>query len=293
MSGKKEASVFKRAIKFVLLAPVLAWMYPSNIACISPLIVLMYVFDSAVTPVYKLLNAVVVSLILFCNVYIVCGILFHMVLGLVPLSVIGLLAYSPLFVIYGSNGQRYGTLKTAFVYLMWDPPLLAMIWLSSIFGGRFLPPLISPICEGGIMGSIPMARDVKILEENNVGAVINMCMEYSGPIAGYRRADITQLHLPTTDTTSPSKENLMKGVQFLKDFRKNSPDKNFFIHCKGGRGRAATMMCAWLMSVEGHSLKSAVTHMKKQRSVVSTAILKYDVLHEIERELSVNKKKKK
>ena len=57
------------------------------------------------------------------------------------------------------------------------------------------------------------------------------------------------------------------------------------------KGRASTMMCAWLMSSEGHTLKSAVTHMKQKRSVVSTAILKYDVLHELERDFSANKNK--
>jgi atypical dual specificity phosphatase len=106
------------------------------------------------------------------------------------------------------------------------------------------------------------------------------------PTSEYKKVGITQLRLPTTDTTAPSKDDILKGIKFIQMFRTNNPKKNFFIHCKGGRGRAATMMCAWLMFSEEVDLKIAFKNLKSKRKVVSSAILNYTVLHELEREFA-------
>ncbi len=61
------------------------------------------------------------------------------------------------------------------------------------------------------VGSLPLPSDVVALaEEFNVGAVVNMCIEYSGPVQHYEEKGIQQLRLPTVDTCSPSKPDVGK-----------------------------------------------------------------------------------
>ena len=46
------------------------------------------------------------------------------------------------------------------------------------------------------------------------------------------------------------------------------------------------VMCAWLMFSEEVDLKIAFKNLKSKRNVVSSAILNYTVLHELEREFA-------
>ena len=65
----------------------------------------------------------------------------------------------------------------------------------------------------------------------------------------------------------------------MEEFIKQNPGKRIFVHCKGGRGRAAVMTTAYYLKVQnGSNPKDIVTMLKSKRGVVSTAVLKYPAL---------------
>lgn len=71
-------------------------------------------------------------------------------------------------------------------------------------------------------------------------------------------------------------------MAFIEDFLANNPDKRVFIHCKGGRGRAAVMAaCFYLKEKKGEANPhEVVKELKQKRHVVSTAVAKYTVVQE-------------
>lgn len=126
------------------------------------------------------------------------------------------------------------------------------------------------------MGSLPFARDVQTMYgEHKVRSVVNMCRESEGPVTEYRRRGITQLRLPTPDLCSPNIYDLIVGVRFMIQQRKHlSQEEMVFVHCKGGRGRAATMVLCYLIS-QGRDAQEAIQHMRAKRHVVAVAVLGY------------------
>jgi len=58
-------------------------------------------------------------------------------------------------------------------------------------------------------GSLPLPWDVPhLVKEYNIGAVVNMTIEYSGPLEQYALHGVQQLHLPTVDTAAPTLEQV-------------------------------------------------------------------------------------
>ena len=58
-------------------------------------------------------------------------------------------------------------------------------------------------------GSLPLPWDVAhLVREFNIGAVVNMTIEYSGPLEEYALHGVEQLHLPTVDTAAPTLEQV-------------------------------------------------------------------------------------
>ena len=90
---------------------------------------------------------------------------------------------------------------------------------------------------------------MKYLKSKNVAGVINMCLEYSGPIKLYQQYEIKQLHLPTLDIHEPTLSDMKQAIQFIDQIlitsklnlqtNENSNNNNnpiILIHCKGGCG---------------------------------------------------------
>jgi atypical dual specificity phosphatase len=143
-------------------------------------------------------------------------------------------------------------------------------------GGRALKPFYTEIGHGLSMGSLPFSCDVATLHgQYKVRAVVNMCRESEGPVSEYRQRGIAQLRLPTPDLCSPSVFDLIVGVRFMTQQRKQlAAEETIFVHCKGGRGRAATMVLCYLIS-QGWDAHEAILHLHGKRSVVATAVLEY------------------
>jgi hypothetical protein len=61
-----------------------------------------------------------------------------------------------------------------------------------------------------LQGSLPLPWDVPhLVKEFNIGAVVNMTIEYSGPLEQYALHGVKQLHLPTVDTAAPTLEQVI------------------------------------------------------------------------------------
>lgn len=167
--------------------------------------------------------------------------------------------------------------------IVWDTPLLIWIRMLALFNVRALGPFYSEINEYLIIGSMPLPKDVILLHRLNCGAVVNMCREYAGPLAEYQRWGIVQHRAPTADLCQPTLRDIIEGCEFMHDFRRSHPSQRIFVHCKGGRARAATMGLCFLLREEGCSatdLTSMLNTMIRKRNVITPAILQYPVIHE-------------
>ncbi|MEO2011942.1 MAG: dual specificity protein phosphatase family protein [Pirellulaceae bacterium] len=109
------------------------------------------------------------------------------------------------------------------------------------------------IDERLILGAMPFKRHAQRLHEMGVRGVINLCVEYRGPISTYEELGITQLHLPTLDYRPPDERDVFRAIDFIEEWGQG--DQPVYLHCKAGRGRSATVALCWL--VKSHRLSVA------------------------------------
>ena len=185
------------------------------------------------------------------------------------------------------NRGQYGTLAAFILRLFFDSPLIAMAFvLREVFGLRLFAPFAEVISDDIVQGSCPMPSDVATLSAPpyNVCAVVNMCREWEGPKAAYRKHSIVQLWLPHQDTTAPMVDPLREGCAFISDILEANPGKRVFVHCKGGIGRATTMSLAHHIVNRGLPAAEAIASIKKRRAIASVDVLLYDSIVRIEEE---------
>ncbi|RLN91296.1 hypothetical protein BBJ28_00018274 [Nothophytophthora sp. Chile5] len=117
------------------------------------------------------------------------------------------------------------------------------------------------------LGAAPMAfmPHVDALFARGVRAVVNMCDEYSGPVAQYKRLHIKQLRLPTLDHTEPSLQSLETAVAFIQEQRDSGV--RVYVHCKGGSGRSAAVAFCWLLHHRGMTPREAQEYLAEKRRV--------------------------
>lgn len=194
--------------------------------------------------------------------------------------------YIPLFLVLKDIKDTPSLLFLFIQSILWDTPLILFMRCMSLLGMRALEPFYSAINEHLVIGSMPLESDVNTLHELGVGAVVNMCREYPGPVEAYNHHNILQFRAPTPDLCQPHLHALIEGVTFMQKFHKEHPTKQIFVHCKGGRARAATMGLCYLITTEKvnithfEDIKKIVDAMVARRPVVTPAILKYPVLKE-------------
>ena len=130
---------------------------------------------------------------------------------------------------------------------------------------------------------MPMPSDIAVLAAPpfNVGAVVNMCVEYAGPTAEYAKLGLPQCRLPTQDTCMPRAADLREGADFIAAQRAAHPEKRVLVHCKGGMGRAATMALAHYILNRGRDKDDALEMLKTQRSCVAKTIGTYPCIAEL------------
>ena len=210
-----------------------------------------------------------------------------MTLGMLPLSwsaVIPPLALLKIMV--RSDPSKHDALSTLCVSLQWDTPSLGAMYLLNLFGQRMLDDgegnFITTFGEDVCCSSLPMSQDPSSDEwkKARIKSVVNMCGESTGPVGAYAAEGIEQLRLPTVDMAAPTAEFLVCGVEFILAQRKRDPKSRVLVHCKGGRGRAATMMLAYKMATHPAGVSNCdpveiVTEMKKKRKVIEVVVASY------------------
>lgn len=158
--------------------------------------------------------------------------------------------------------------------LVFYPTLLWNIALSKLLPQRRWWDWID---DHVLLGALPMKHHVARLKGEGIGAVINTCREYPGPLALYREAGIEQLYLPTVDFTPPTLEHLESGVAFIQ--RQIHEGRKTYIHCKAGRGRSATVVMCYLIS-KGYSPGDAQKLLIEKRPHVVSSLAKRNVVIE-------------
>jgi len=114
-----------------------------------------------------------------------------------------------------------------------------------------------------VIGAYPFSWDIPSLKEEGVGAVVNTCEEYAGPVDLYKQLDINQFHMPTVDFMSPSLADCTDAVSFMK--KQIADGRRVYVHCKAGRGRSATVVMCWLMATHNLSPEDAQTYLLTKR----------------------------
>lgn len=96
-------------------------------------------------------------------------------------------------------------------------------------------------------------KEMEELQVPNLGDVI-------------QRHQINWIHLPIPDTTVPTNET-MENLESFKDTIVNSllSEEKVVVHCKGGLGRAATIVCM-ILNWFNVPTKQSIDHIRKVRS---------------------------
>ncbi len=130
-----------------------------------------------------------------------------------------------------------------FARLLFYPTLLWNLLLNRIHPQRRWWDWID---ETVLLGALPMRGHVAELKALGIGAVVNTCEEYAGPIDAYSAAGIEQCRIPTIDFTPPSLADIEKSVNFIQ--AQAAAGKKVYVHCKAGRGRSATVVACYLIT---------------------------------------------
>jgi len=118
-----------------------------------------------------------------------------------------------------------------------------------------------------------MYYHVPLLKDAGITAVVNLCDEYAGPIAQYKKNDIQQLYVPTVDHTEPAFDDLVKSIAFIDEHVKKGG--KVLIHCRAGRGRSAAVVYCWLLYNHGYrDLERAQAYLASKRKKVRKTLYK-------------------
>ena len=104
----------------------------------------------------------------------------------------------------------------------------------------------------------------------------------------YKEYGMEQIHIPTPDLNAKAEYlDLLEGIISLRRYLDNNKDSKgnkgsskghrVFVHCKAGRGRAATFALCFLLT-KSLSLDEAMRLLKRQRSVVESSVKGYQVV---------------
>lgn len=117
--------------------------------------------------------------------------------------------------------------------------------------------------EHVLLGAIPTRRDIRRLRDMGICAIVNMCEEFAGHEAEMAALGIRQLRLPTTDYHFPNEAHLLAGLDFIRE--QSAAGRKVYIHCKAGRGRAATMALCYVMDCRRISPRDAFDELRRIR----------------------------
>ena len=152
----------------------------------------------------------------------------------------------------------------------------------------------SEVMPGLYVGCQPQCEaDVRALADKGVRAVVSLNLEWELHVpsraAVFKECGIERLHLPTPDYQALTPRALRAAVDFLTsvlrrrsggtdDASGDSPDACAYVHCNAGRGRAALVGAAVLLSMgrcASYTAMSAFAEMRKGRPNISGALARF------------------
>jgi len=136
-----------------------------------------------------------------------------------------------------------------------------------------IPVVKNPGGRGRIfMGGLPYPGIASRLKHKyNVTRIINCCEESPGPIHIYAKEGIEQLRLYCIDYCDVPLERIAQGVQWMHE--QLTSGHNVYVHCKAGKGRAATIVVAYLARFDFNSdAEAANKHVKERRRVAIATV---------------------
>jgi len=101
------------------------------------------------------------------------------------------------------------------------------------------------------------------LKEQGIGAIVNLCGEFSDLHEIERNAGFEVFFLPIPDETAPTMEAMEKGLEWLDEAIYLG--KKVLVHCHHGIGRTGTFVTAYLLR-RGYGLKKAGKLLKATRA---------------------------
>ena len=111
----------------------------------------------------------------------------------------------------------------------------------------------------GVFGSLD--EDLAELNGQGIGAVVSLTHEELNPDA-LRKARLESLHLPISDFSSPTSNQIDRFVDFVD--RMNDQGVGVVVHCGTGSGRTGTILACYLVS-KGHSAEDAIKEVRRNR----------------------------
>ncbi len=104
----------------------------------------------------------------------------------------------------------------------------------------------------------PPVEEIPALYEKGLRAVASF-LEAEDNIKEYKENNIESCWIPVVDDEAPTREQAEKFSQFVEDMKaKGLP---LAVHCKGGNGRAGTMLAAYY-TLNGKSAEEVLTWMR-------------------------------
>ena len=131
-----------------------------------------------------------------------------------------------------------------------------------------------------IGGALTRSEDYRWMENEGITAVLNMTSEWNDEEEYFTRNNIEYLKIPVNDLSSPSVIQILYGVEYLKTHTKLG--EKTLVHCAKGRGRSATVACAFLMQDLKIDFDEANTILKTNHSLVSIMAHQKEILLELQ-----------
>eukprot|EP00049_Salpingoeca_infusionum_P010027 m.170070 g.170070 ORF g.170070 m.170070 type:complete len:223 (+) comp14517_c1_seq2:685-1353(+) len=120
-----------------------------------------------------------------------------------------------------------------------------------------------------LIGRIPptIEQYKRLTQTEGVNAVVDLTQPWEQHVSPKTIADlgVERVNFPTPDFNTPTLQDMIDAVNFIE--AKNKEGKTVYVHCNGGKGRAAAVVCAWRMKVESRTPKQALDLLRTVRKV--------------------------
>ncbi len=133
-------------------------------------------------------------------------------------------------------------------YIRWIfVPFLLGSWLYNEYARCTdkVPPL-QKIEESLFLGCRISTQHVDLLNENDIGAILDVTAEFDGLDWTAYQEDFAYLNIPVLDHTSPTTEQLLHAINWLD--QKIADGQKVVVHCALGRGRSVLVVAAYLLA---------------------------------------------